>query len=106
MCVSWQGQGVIANAKHFVNNNQETNRGTYVAAVSERAQFELYLPPFEAAVQAGVGSFMCSYNNVSTSLQQAAGQSFWACENEETLTVGEAVHGVGYWLPSCALLNT
>jgi beta-glucosidase len=53
-----QGQGVVANAKHFVQNNQETNRGSYVAQVDERAQFELYMPPFEAAVKAGVGSFM------------------------------------------------
>lgn len=44
------------------------------------------MPPFIAAVNAGVGSFMCSYNNVSTSLQQEAGVSYWACENPETLT--------------------
>jgi hypothetical protein len=58
-----------------------------VEVVNERAQWELYMPPFNAAVEAGVASFMCSYNNVSTELQQAAGTSFWACENYETLTV-------------------
>ncbi len=81
-----QAQGVIANAKHFIHNNQEFNRTTMVSAVGERAQWEVYAPPFQAAVNAGVGSFMCSYNNISTTAQQAAGQSFWACENPETLS--------------------
>ena len=31
-----QSQGVIANAKHFINNNQETNRTTVSAEVDER----------------------------------------------------------------------
>ena len=81
-----QGTGVIANAKHFVQNNQEDNRGSYVAQVDERTQYELYYPPFEAAIGAGVGSVMCSYNNVSTAGQLVRGESFWACENPDTLT--------------------
>ena len=57
-----QSQGVIANAKHFVNNNQETNRTTQTAHVDERTNFEMYYPPFEGAVKAGVGSVMCRSN--------------------------------------------
>ncbi len=34
--------------------------------VTERQQFELYYPPFRAAVEAGVGSFMCSCESVSS----------------------------------------
>ena len=51
-----QAQGVIANAKHWVNNNQETARMSVSEVVDERTQFELYYPPFEAAVEASVGS--------------------------------------------------
>lgn len=65
-----QGQGVIACAKHYINNNQEQDRlyvpgllvrqhvGGYLiqalcgcrevnAIVDERTEMEIYLPPFE-----------------------------------------------------------
>ena len=71
-----QSQGVIANAKHYVNNNQESNRTTISEDVDERTQFEMYYPPFEGAVEAGVGSVMCSYNKI---------RGTWSCENPETL---------------------
>eukprot|EP01060_Flectonema_neradi_P035382 TRINITY_DN649_c1_g1_i2.p1 TRINITY_DN649_c1_g1~~TRINITY_DN649_c1_g1_i2.p1 ORF type:complete len:667 (+),score=163.82 TRINITY_DN649_c1_g1_i2:65-2065(+) len=71
-----QSQGVIANAKHYVNNNQESNRTTISENVDERTQFEMYYPPFEGAVEAGVGSVMCSYNKI---------RETWSCENPETL---------------------
>lgn len=51
---------MIANAKHYVNNNQETNRGAVSENVDERTRFEMYYPPFEGAVKAGLGSIMCS----------------------------------------------
>ena len=78
-----QSQGVIACAKHFVDNNQEgpgNNGRTHMNAnVSERAQHELYYEPFRAAVDAGAGSVMCSYNHVNEQ---------YACENYDTLTAG------------------
>jgi beta-glucosidase-like glycosyl hydrolase len=49
-----------ANAKHFVENNQETNRGAVDEIVDERTRFEMYYPPFAAASKAGLGSIMCS----------------------------------------------
>eukprot|EP00660_Eupelagonema_oceanica_P006165 gene6165-23557_t len=61
-----QGRGVIANANIFVANSQEKNRTTDSAEVGERTLHEIYLPPFEAAVAAGVGSFMCSYSRGGT----------------------------------------
>eukprot|EP00750_Incisomonas_marina_P012704 INCI17143.13.p1 GENE.INCI17143.13~~INCI17143.13.p1 ORF type:complete len:517 (+),score=92.56 INCI17143.13:524-2074(+) len=71
-----QSKGVIANAKHYVNNNQETDRGSVSENVDERTQFEFYYPPFQAAVDARVGSVMCSYNKI---------RNVWSCENPETL---------------------
>ena len=41
-----------------------SNRTSVSEDVDERTQFELYYPPFEAAVNAGVLSVMCSYNKV------------------------------------------
>jgi len=72
-----QSQTVIANAKHWVLNNQETNRGAVYEIADERTRFELYYPPFQGAIEANVGSVMCSYNKV-------AGDK-WSCENPETL---------------------
>ena len=44
--------------------------------VDERTRHEMYYPPFAAAVRAGVGSFMCSYNKINGK---------YSCENPETL---------------------
>lgn len=71
-----QSQKVVANAKHWVMNNQETNRQAVSEDVDERTRFEMYYPPFEGAIEAGVGSFMCSYNKVNGA---------WSCENPTTL---------------------
>ena len=69
--------GVMANAKHFVLNEQETDRKSNSSEVDERTLREIYLPPFEAAVEAGVGSFMCAYNRVD---------AVHACENKALMT--------------------
>jgi beta-glucosidase len=68
-----QSQGVIATAKHFVCNDQETQRTLVSADVDERTRQEVYYPPFRASVRAGVGSVMASYNRVN---------SRYACESE------------------------
>ena len=60
-----QSQNVIANAKHWVLNNQETNRNTIDSIADTRTRFEMYYPPFEGAIAAGVGSIMCSYNKIN-----------------------------------------
>eukprot|EP00930_Biecheleria_cincta_P025214 TRINITY_DN17972_c0_g1_i1.p1 TRINITY_DN17972_c0_g1~~TRINITY_DN17972_c0_g1_i1.p1 ORF type:complete len:798 (+),score=162.34 TRINITY_DN17972_c0_g1_i1:157-2550(+) len=65
-----QSQGVLAVMKHWVFNHQETNRGAgtgdgYSSDVDEKTAWELYLPPFQAAVNAGVSAAMCSYNKVN-----------------------------------------
>jgi beta-glucosidase len=56
---------VLATVKHYVANNQETARTSVSAAVDDRTLRELYLRPFRAAVDAGVGCVMTAYNRVN-----------------------------------------
>ncbi len=60
-----ESEDVVATPKHYVANNQETSRASVSVDVSERALRELYLPSFEAAVDAGAGSVMTAYNAVN-----------------------------------------
>lgn len=61
-----QSQRIAACVKHFVCNNQETNRFTVSSEVSERALQEIYLPAFKATVlEADAWSFMTCYNKVN-----------------------------------------
>jgi len=80
--VAWiegaQSEGVIANVKHFVANNQEGQFGIppltglvgsrfiVNAVIDDRTLREVHLAPFEAAViEADAGSVMCAYNRVN-----------------------------------------
>lgn len=61
--VAAQKNGVACCLKHFVLNDQETDRFTVNVNVSERALREIYLYPFEQAVKrAHVWTIMGSYN--------------------------------------------
>lgn len=61
-----QARGVIATVKHFAANDQEFDRYTVSSEVSERALREIYLPPFQAAVQkGGIKAVMTGYNPVN-----------------------------------------
>ena len=71
-----QSQHVIATVKHYALNDQETDRTTDSSDASERTMQEIYLPAFEAAVKAGAGAVMCSYNRIN---------SVYACQNPYTL---------------------
>jgi len=84
-----QRQGLIAVAKHFAFNEQETHRYDESSEVDATTAWNLYYPPFETAVRAGVGAFMCSYNRVNGSQ---------ACGNEETLQrdLREMMHFKGF----------
>jgi beta-glucosidase len=55
-----QSAGVIATAKHYIGNEQETSRNSINSEISQRAMQEIYDPAFKASVDAGVGAVMCS----------------------------------------------
>jgi beta-glucosidase len=65
-----QSQGVLADVKHLVAYNQETNRGSLDAKVAERPLQELYLAPLRAALLAGkAASVMCAYPHLNGTYQ-------------------------------------
>ncbi|QSZ30882.1 hypothetical protein DSL72_000440 [Monilinia vaccinii-corymbosi] len=84
-----QDAGIIACAKHFIGNEQEHFRqvpeavgygfnisGAVSSNIDDVTMHETYLWPFADAVRAGVGSIMCSYNQVNNS---------YACQNSKLL---------------------
>jgi beta-glucosidase len=88
-----QDQGVVATAKHYICNEQETHRNgetigikspseisnldaSYSAYLDDKTMHEIYLWPFASSVAAGLGSIMCSYNQVNGTQ---------ACQNNKTL---------------------
>lgn len=57
---------LLATAKHFVGYGAaEGGRDYNVADMSERTLYEVYLPPFKAAVDAGAESVMAAFNEVA-----------------------------------------
>src|SRR5258707_2008664 len=61
-----QSQGVGATVKHFVCNDSEYQRNSISSEVDERTLREIYLAPFQAAVQEGKPwAIMASYNKIN-----------------------------------------
>lgn len=65
-----QSNGVATSVKHFALNNQEEFRHTSNVIVDDRTLYEIYLPPFKAAVQEGnSGQLWELMINIRTSMQ-------------------------------------
>ncbi|KAI4195472.1 MAG: hypothetical protein LQ350_007183 [Teloschistes chrysophthalmus] len=128
-----QGAGVIACAKHFILNEQEHFRqapeevghgilinDSLSSNIDDTTLHETYMWPFADAVRAGVGSVMCSYNQINNS---------YGCQNSQTLNkllkaeldfqgfvmsdwqaqhsgVGSALAGMDMSMPGDVLFNT
>jgi beta-glucosidase len=57
---------VVATAKHWVAYGAaEAGRDYNTTDISERTLREIYFPPFKAAVDAGVGTFMSAFNDLN-----------------------------------------
>ena len=93
-----QSQGVLATAKHYINNQQETQRTAVSADVDERTEAEIYLRPFAGAVAAEAAAMMCSYNLVN---------GRHACHNNRTL-LGDLEGRLGFkgWVMSDWAITT
>ncbi|KAI7882447.1 glycoside hydrolase [Lichtheimia hyalospora FSU 10163] len=72
-----QSQNVAATIKHYIGNNQETNRTTSSIIIDDRSLHEVWLYPYARGVEAGSAMVMCSYNMLNGT---------YSCENEYTLT--------------------
>jgi beta-glucosidase len=75
-----QQSGVVATAKHWLGNEQEHHRiaaesrgrgwnisESLSSNIDDKTLHEVYAWPFQDAVKAGVGAFMCSYTQINNS---------------------------------------
>src|SRR6266700_3550226 len=59
-------QNIFATAKHFAGYGAaEAGREYNETEISQRTMREIYLPPFKAAVDAGVASLMSAFNDIA-----------------------------------------
>ncbi|MFA6126729.1 MAG: beta-glucosidase BglX [Bacteroidales bacterium] len=57
---------IIACAKHYAGyGNAQAGRDYFTTDISENSLREVYLPPFKAAAEAGVATFMSAFNDLN-----------------------------------------
>ncbi|KAB2574246.1 Glycoside hydrolase family 3 [Lasiodiplodia theobromae] len=78
--------GVVAGGRHFLLNEQETNRSSsisstttavYTSNADDKTIHELYLWPFQEGVKAGMAAVMCAMSRVNGTL---------SCENSDLVS--------------------
>lgn len=71
-----QSKGMIAEVKHYAENDFENGRTSTSVTIGDQALHETELQAFEAAIDAGAGAVMCAYNRIN---------DVYACGNDATL---------------------
>jgi beta-glucosidase len=71
-----QSTGMVAELKHFVENDFENGRTSTSVTIDDQTLHETELQAFAAGIEAGAGSVMCSYNRVN---------NIYGCGNPTTL---------------------
>ncbi|MFF5296539.1 beta-glucosidase family protein [Paractinoplanes globisporus] len=71
-----QGEGLIAELKHYIENDFENGRGSTSVTIDDQTLHETELLAFQAGIDAGAGSIMCSYNRIN---------DLYGCGNDTTL---------------------
>jgi len=71
-----QGKGMIAEIKHYAENDFENGRTSTSVTINEQTLHETELQAFQSAIDAGAGAVMCSYNRINT---------VYSCGNDATL---------------------
>ncbi len=71
-----QSTGMIAELKHFIENDFENGRTSTSVTIDDQTLHETELQAFAAGIAAGAGSVMCSYNRVN---------NIYGCGDETTL---------------------
>ncbi|MGE5292562.1 MAG: beta-glucosidase family protein [Micromonosporaceae bacterium] len=71
-----QSTGLVAELKHYIENDFENGRGSTSVAIDDQTLHETELQAFAAGIAAGAGSLMCSYNRIN---------NIYGCGNSDTL---------------------
>jgi len=73
LIASIQSHGVGVCLKHYIANDSETQRTSYLARMDEKTLREVYLAPFEQAVrEASPWSIMAAYNGIDTGVEASS----------------------------------
>lgn len=71
-----QNNGVMTVVKHYSLNHEEAHRDDGSSNADDKTVWELYYPPYQSAIDAGVTATMCGYN-----LEDGV----HSCSNQKTL---------------------
>jgi beta-glucosidase len=71
-----QSTGMVAELKHFIENDFENGRSSTSVTIGDQTLHETELQAFAAGIAAGAGSVMCSYNRIN---------DIYGCGNPTTL---------------------
>jgi beta-glucosidase len=71
-----QSRGMIAEIKHYAENDFENGRTSTSVTINDQTLHETELQAFQSAIDAGAAAVMCSYNRINT---------VYACGNDTTL---------------------